>query len=80
MYKVNEKEKRLTKTIAEGKVESETLAKERQAIVTQLISDVCDITIPATSLGYVNFDEGALGLAGTTSSLIGLKTVWKKTA
>jgi len=80
MYKVNEKEKCLTKTIAEGKVESEKLAKERQATVTQLISDVCDMTIPATSLGYVNFDEGALGLAGTTSSLIGLKAVWKKTA
>ncbi|EFE30175.1 uncharacterized protein ARB_02966 [Trichophyton benhamiae CBS 112371] len=32
------------------------------------------------SLGYVNLDDGVLGIAGTVSSLIGLNTAWKKTA
>lgn len=80
MYKVSEKEKVLIKTIAEGKVESEKLVKERQATITQLVSDLCDITIPATGLGYINFDDGALGLAGTVSNLIGLKAAWKRVA
>lgn len=68
------------KTIAEGKVEGERLVRERKAIVTQLISDVCDVAVPASALGYVQLDDGIVGLAGTVSSLIGLKATWKKAA
>ena len=46
----------------------------------QLISDLCDLTVPSTALGYATFDDGIVGLAGTVSSLLGLLTVWKKTA
>ena len=46
----------------------------------QLISDVCDLTIPGSALGYANLDDGIVGLAGTLSSIIGLMAVWKKTA
>ena len=54
--------------------------RERSATQLQLVSDLCDITVPSTALGYASFDEGIVGLAGTTSSLIGLMAVWAKTA
>jgi hypothetical protein len=56
------------------------LRRERSVANTQLTSDLCDLVIPLTALGFVNFDEGIVGLAGTTSSIIGLLAQWKKTA
>jgi hypothetical protein len=50
--------------------------RERAATQLQLISDLCDCTVPSTALGLANFDEGIVGLAGTTSSLIGLTAQW----
>lgn len=54
--------------------------RERNAASIQLVSDLCDLTVPATALGFVNLDDGIVGLAGTLSSLLGVYTVWKKTA
>lgn len=80
LYTLRERERGIMKTIAEGKMEGERLVRERKATVTQLISDVCDAAIPASALGYVQLDDGVVGLAGTVSSLIGLKATWKKAA
>jgi peroxin-11B len=54
--------------------------RERAAINLQLLSDLCDLTVPTTALGWTNFDDGIVGLAGTVSSLIGVYGAWKKTA
>ena len=54
--------------------------RERNAANAQLLSDLCDLTIPSSALGYVNLDDGIVGLAGTVSSLIGVWATWKKTA
>lgn len=54
--------------------------RERNAANLQLLSDLCDLTIPSSALGYVGFDDGIVGLAGTVSSLIGVWGAWKKTA
>lgn len=56
------------------------LIRERSAVTTQLFSDLCDLTIPTSALGYVKLDDGVVGIAGTISSLIGLVSAWKKTA
>lgn len=53
--------------------------RERAASHLQLISDVCDLTVPSAALGWAGFDDGFVGLAGTVSSLIGVYTQWKKT-
>jgi peroxin-11B len=50
------------------------------AINLQLISDLCDLTVPLSALGWAGFDDGFVGLAGTVSSLIGVYGQWKKTA
>ncbi|RMZ48496.1 peroxin PEX11-2 [Aspergillus flavus] len=55
-------------------------AKERSDAWIQLISDLCDLTVPGKSLGYAAFNDGLVGLAGTMSSLIGAWSQWKKTA
>lgn len=54
--------------------------RQRKAVNIQLISDLCDLTVPSTALGYVNLDDGIIGLAGTTSSLLGVYGAWQKTA
>ncbi|OJD30336.1 peroxisomal biogenesis factor [Diplodia corticola] len=65
---------------AESVVEKKKIQKEGNAAKIQLICDVCDLTVPLTALGYVNLDDGIIGLSGTLSSLLGLWSVWKKTA
>jgi len=56
--------------------------RERALVNTQLLSDMCDITIPAYAIGYGQgyLDDGIVGLAGTVSSLLGLMSQWTKTA
>jgi peroxin-11B len=54
--------------------------RQRSAANIQLISDICDLTVPGSALGYVNLDDGIVGLAGTASSLIGVYGAWQKTA
>ena len=61
-------------------VEKKKVDKELNDVKIQLVSDMCDIMIPATTLGWVDLDDGIVGLAGTTSSLIGVWSQWKKTA
>lgn len=56
------------------------MSRERAATQLQLLSDLCDLTVPSSALGYVNLDDGIVGLAGTVSSLIGLNAAWAKTA
>jgi peroxin-11B len=38
------------------------------------------LTVPSSALGFINLDDGIVGLAGTLSSLIGLYGAWQKTA
>jgi peroxin-11B len=57
-----------------------TFYSERSAAQTQLVSDLCDLFIPVSALGYINVDDGVVGLAGAVSSLIGLMAQWNKTA
>jgi Peroxisomal biogenesis factor 11 (PEX11) len=53
--------------------------RERAASRLQLLSDLCDLIVPVSALGWIDFDDGIVGLAGTTSSLIGLYLQWQKT-
>ncbi|KAI0813062.1 peroxisomal biogenesis factor 11 [Xylaria sp. FL0064] len=64
----------------EGVVEAKKIALERYSARLQLLSDLCDLTVPTSALGWANFDDGFVGLAGTVSSLIGIYNQWKKTA
>jgi len=80
LYQLNERESKVDKKEGEGVVEAKRIAVERDATYVQLVSDVCDLTIPTTALGWVKLDDGIVGIAGTVSSLIGVFGQWKKTA
>ncbi|KAE8149845.1 peroxisomal biogenesis factor [Aspergillus avenaceus] len=80
LWRLKEKEKTLDRKEAEGAVEAKTLEKERSVARTQLLSDICDMAIPASTLGFVNLDDGLVGIAGTISSLLGVVSQWRKTA
>ena len=57
-----------------------TMHREREVARTQLISDLCDLTIPLSMLGWVPLSDGVVGFAGSVGSLIGLTQVWAKSA
>ncbi|RFU73030.1 peroxisomal biogenesis factor 11 [Trichoderma arundinaceum] len=79
LHRLRQREAKIDRKDGEGVVESKTILKERAAAHLQLISDVCDLTVPSAALGWAGFDDGFVGLAGTVSSLIGVYTQWKKT-
>ncbi|KAI1866873.1 uncharacterized protein JN550_007420 [Neoarthrinium moseri] len=80
LYRLREREAKVDKKEGEGVVEAKRIAIERAASQLQLVSDLCDFTVPASALTWIGFDDGFVGLAGTVSSLIGVYTQWKKTA
>ncbi|KAI9714146.1 MAG: hypothetical protein M1812_006474 [Candelaria pacifica] len=80
LYQLRQRSQAINMKEGEGVVESKKVERERAATNLQLISDLCDLTVPSSALGYANLDDGIVGLAGTVSSLIGVWSVWKKTA
>ncbi|GAA5945130.1 hypothetical protein JCM1841_002044, partial [Sporobolomyces salmonicolor] len=47
---------------------------QQSAVRTQFLQDALDLLIPAGTLGYHHLDDGVLGLVGTVTSLMGLRT------
>ncbi|KAK5079102.1 Peroxisomal membrane protein PMP27 [Lithohypha guttulata] len=80
LYQLNQRTKQIDEKDPDGKMEKVKVAKQRKVANIQLTSDLCDLTVPSTALGYANFDDGIIGLAGTLSSLLGIQGVWAKTA
>ncbi|KAI5286594.1 Peroxisomal membrane protein PMP27 [Ascosphaera aggregata] len=77
---LKQRERTISRKEGEGVLEAKKIERERTTIITQLVSDLSDIINPATTIGYINFDDGIIGLAGVVSSLIGLRSAWRKTA
>ncbi|KAF8862229.1 putative peroxisomal membrane protein PMP27 [Acephala macrosclerotiorum] len=80
LYQLRLQQSKIDKKDGEGAVATKRIEKERSAINLQLLSDLCDLTVPTSAIGLTNFDDGFVGLAGTVSSLIGVYTQWKKTS
>lgn len=96
LYQLRQRTKQIDEKDPDGKIEKTKVARsvirnmctiimliyrsQWKAARIQLTSDLCDLTVPSTALGYANFDDGIIGLAGTLSSLLGIQGVWAKTA
>lgn len=50
-------------------------ARRHPDVTTDTVKNCCDLFIPMTSLGYVNFSPGFVGLMGVISSVCGLMTI-----
>lgn len=79
LYQLRQRTGQVDEKDAEGKMEKVKIAKQRKVANIQLVSDLCDLTVPSTALGYTQLDDGIIGLAGTLSSLLGIQGVWAKT-
>ncbi|KAI9261948.1 peroxisomal biogenesis factor 11 [Helicostylum pulchrum] len=66
--------------IAELKAQEKALAKDKYNTRYAFIQDAVDIIIPSTGLGYLKADEGIVGLAGITTSLLAMNSQWNKLA
>ncbi|KAI0094615.1 peroxisomal biogenesis factor 11 [Irpex rosettiformis] len=53
-----------------------SLERTTAGVRYQFIIDLFDVWIPATNLGFVNLNDGVLGLFGLASSLLALRTQW----
>ncbi|KAG0276558.1 hypothetical protein BGZ95_007393, partial [Linnemannia exigua] len=51
---------------------------EQHALNKALLQDGLDLLIPASGLGYVDLDDGVVGLIGTATSLMGAESHWAK--
>ncbi|KAG0214481.1 Peroxisomal membrane protein PMP27 [Mortierella sp. GBA30] len=61
-----------------ARTEVKALEKEQLSVNKQLLQDGLDMLIPATSLGYLDLDDGAVGLVGTVTSIMGAQSQWVK--
>ncbi|KAF9012206.1 Peroxisomal membrane protein PMP27, partial [Haplosporangium bisporale] len=61
-----------------SRTEIKSLAKEQDAVNKTLLLDGLDMLIPSTGLGYVDLDDGAVGLIGTITSIMGAQSQWAK--
>jgi hypothetical protein len=80
LFQLRQREAAIDRKDGEGVVESKRITKERAVSQLQLLSDLCDLTIPTSALGWLAFDDGIVGLCGTASSAIGIYNQWNKTA
>lgn len=80
LYHLQQRQKAFDEKTGKDAAESKKIERESKAARLQLISDLCDISVPTSALGFIELDDGIVGLAGTASSLIGAYSVWKKTA
>ncbi|GMK54958.1 hypothetical protein CspeluHIS016_0200140 [Cutaneotrichosporon spelunceum] len=64
----------------ERRKQGRALLAQRQTIVSQLVTDLFDFWIPANNLGYVNLNDGVVGMAGVITSYIALQKAWAKHA
>lgn len=53
------------------------LLREQHAIRRQLVQDTIDLILPASSLGYLHFNDGILGMAGLVTSIMEGRKQWK---
>ncbi|EJD03852.1 PEX11-domain-containing protein [Fomitiporia mediterranea MF3/22] len=67
-------------TEAERAVKYTAVEKERKVMRSQFVIDLLDVWIPATNLGYVNLNDGVLGLFGFITSVMALRTQWAAAA
>ncbi|KAF9573836.1 Peroxisomal membrane protein PMP27 [Mortierella alpina] len=61
-----------------ARTELKSLTREQHSVTKQLVQDGLDILIPSTGLGYLSLDDGAVGLIGTVTSIMGAQSQWAK--
>lgn len=58
---------------------SKPLSLEKAKAQKRLVWDACDFFIVLNNLGFLHYSEGAVGLAGTITSIFGVQDIWGST-
>ncbi|KAF9172360.1 Peroxisomal membrane protein PMP27 [Mortierella sp. AD011] len=61
-----------------ARAEVKAIEREQHEVNKHLLQDALDMLIPSTSLGYVDLDDGLVGLIGTVTSIMGAQAHWAK--
>ncbi|KAG1140917.1 hypothetical protein G6F37_008702 [Rhizopus arrhizus] len=64
--------------VTELKAQEKALARDKHNAKYQFVQDAVDAIIPLAGLGLLKADEGIVGLAGMTTSLLAMNSQWKK--
>ncbi|ODV70005.1 hypothetical protein HYPBUDRAFT_151521 [Hyphopichia burtonii NRRL Y-1933] len=64
---------------ADEKTDVDAINSKIYSAKRKFIWDLLDMFIALNSLNYLHFTEGDVGLAGTITSIMGLKDLWKAT-
>ncbi|KAF9437126.1 Peroxisomal membrane protein PMP27 [Entomortierella beljakovae] len=63
---------------SQARTDLKAIAKEQHSVNKQLLQDGLDMLLPASGLGYLDLDDGALGLIGTATAIMGAQAQWNK--
>lgn len=63
----------------EDSTQIKSLQTEKSKATKRLVWDSLDFFIVLNNLGFLNFSEGSIGLAGTLTSLFGVQDIWGNT-
>ncbi|KWU47490.1 peroxisomal biogenesis factor 11 [Rhodotorula sp. JG-1b] len=84
LYGLQQREQAVSRGVAAGekdgaaKADLRTIKTQQAAVRYQLTQDALDILIPAGTLGYHSLDDGTIGLVGTVTSFMGLRSQIQK--
>jgi len=82
-YKTSQLRAKASRTLAstsspekevERRADLKAIKIQQAAVNRQIVQDSLDWMLPATTLGFVHLNEGALGLIGLVTSIMGLQT------
>lgn len=78
-YRYQRSRRAISEMLSEKEHDSASLKKaqkEAKDAFTRLVWDSLDVLIPATGLGYLNLDDGIVGIAGLITSYLGVRALW----
>jgi peroxin-11B len=80
LARIRQRESSIDRDDGDGALESKRLAINKTNSQLQLLTDMCDIVLPMSALGWLTLNDGVVGVAGILSSAVGTYTQWSKTA
>jgi len=69
-------EKESISSEAERAALRQTIQRQKQAVQSQMTLDILDVWIPSSNLGFVNLNDGIVGLLGFATSVMAFNTHW----
>jgi hypothetical protein len=60
------------------KAKAEKRVVRRQVLMRKIVTDGCDLLIPGTAAGWMDFSSGTVGLASVVSTVLPSGDIWER--